>query len=97
MKPITHVTKALDRVADINIRMVISDLFALGLYLRKNGLLQEGYKVCSQALDALPIDQSVKSEILKDLDSDHYEIAVNFKPHIEVLHLLETQPGTHGI
>lgn len=93
MKPITHVTKALERVSDINIRMVISDLFALGLYLRKSGLQKEGYKVCSQALDALPIEHSVKSEILRDLDSDYYGLAVNFKPHIQVLHLLE-EPAT---
>ncbi|CAN5468758.1 hypothetical protein BH09VER1_BH09VER1_26260 [soil metagenome] len=96
MKSVTRVAKALDQISDVNIKMVISDLFTLGLYLREAGLEQQGYKVCSQALDALPIGEVVKSDVLRNLDSDHYKLALSFKPHIEVLHLLEASTAKQG-
>jgi hypothetical protein len=79
------------RLGDLGIRVVIRDLFALGLYLRVTGHDSEGYKACSQALRALFLPELLAGRILQQLDDDPAALSLAFQPHVEFQSLIERE------
>lgn len=84
------IIRALETFHDLDTKHALANLFALGLYLRQQDLTLPGYKACENALNALRFKNTLKSEILDQLDSNRYDLAVCFKPSREILNLIKT-------
>jgi len=77
------------RFGDAHVRASVRDLFALGIFLRKTGHRDEGYKACSTALRALQLGEKLSKKILSHLDEAGDALAVQFWAHVEFTSLVE--------
>ena len=86
---------AAERISDLSVRAAVTDLFALGLYLRKTGNKEAGYKACDVALRALPLNETLSKKILSHLDDANAgQLAAKFHAHSEFRSLIENWEET---
>ncbi|MEZ0253968.1 MAG: hypothetical protein ACAI37_01755 [Chthoniobacter sp.] len=76
-------------IAGKHVLAAVRDLFALGIFLRRTGHRDEGYKACSTALRALALNERLSKRILANLDEAGDALAVQFWAHVEFTSLLE--------